>query len=955
MRGFVADLRRRACFYNQPAMPLERLSIATDAQFWPVSAKAVLEFAARTGQRQRQLQALTWLVPGGVHAVLARTALREALGQLAFIPPRVTLLTEWIGRPLTTDTAARAELFTALRANAWVRESFGTQPAALWALAIGVAQLCDELTWAAVGASAFEARLQASLARHFHRRAARALEPQAQLVLQLWRARREADDGAARGVRELQARANAAAAPLVYTAGTGPGVGLAPWEEAFLQRYSLHAPVLLIEPDTRATLLSRPLLAAAWPELSAGNAHIPIAVRADAVGPVTAPLSILVASSLEQEAAAVAGQVLQWRGSGVGAIALVALDRLTARRARALLERAQVSVRDETGWKLSTTSAAAAVMRWFDLVSDDAYWRDLLDWLKSPFTLADRPHKALEVAVFERAIRAGGVIQGARAIRRALIDFRANNKGEVGGERSRDEATGALDVLALIEAQAQIALRAGSTLVAHAQALAGALDALGMRAGLAADSVGRCVLRELDALDASLAAVAGRATLAEFRALLAARFEEVAYIDRQVESPVVMVSLAATSLRTFDAALLIGADARHLPTVPAEFLFMSNAVRSELGLSAVDIALRAQATQLAALLATVPRVVASWRTHRGDEPNPISPLLERLQFVSKRATGDDLQRRFEVDGLRVEPIAPARPAPRAAMLLPARISAGAGQSLVNCAYQFYARRMLQLATLDDVIEMPDKRDFGEALHEVLRRFHVEWGAADFHALEAAVLVSSLTAHAQAVFEPQIERTPGLLAFKRRFERLISGYIDWLQQHSSEGWRWRSGEETHTQRITLRHGRAVELVGRVDRIDEHGDGRMRVLDYKARAVDILKRGLKVLGEDIQLPFYGLLLAQRAESAAYVSFDRAKEDKRGVEAVSSPHPFDALVQSVAVRLQADMQRIGDGAPLPAIGAATVCEHCEMRGLCRRDYWDRSADAESAMSNAKGEVDR
>ena len=81
---------------------------------------------------------------------------------------------------------------------------------------------------------------------------------------------------------------------------------------------------------------------------------------------------------------------------------VVALDRLTARRVRALLERADVKVRDETGWKLSTTSAAAAVMRWFDLVIDDLYWRDLLDWLKSRFTLAERADKAAEVALIER-------------------------------------------------------------------------------------------------------------------------------------------------------------------------------------------------------------------------------------------------------------------------------------------------------------------------------------------------------------------------------------------------------------------------------------------------------------------------------------------------------------------------------------------------------------------------
>ena len=87
---------------------------------------------------------------------------------------------------------------------------------------------------------------------------------------------------------------------------------------------------------------------------------------------------------------------------------------------RALLERAQISVRDETGWKLSTTSAAAAIMRWYDLVADDLYWRDLLDWLKSNFTLSGRLDKSHEVDRIERAIRAAGALQGAKSIRRAL-------------------------------------------------------------------------------------------------------------------------------------------------------------------------------------------------------------------------------------------------------------------------------------------------------------------------------------------------------------------------------------------------------------------------------------------------------------------------------------------------------------------------------------------------------
>jgi ATP-dependent helicase/nuclease subunit B len=107
--------------------------------------------------------------------------------------------------------------------------------------------------------------------------------------------------------------------------------------------------------------------------------------------------------------------------------------------------------------------------------------------------------------------------------------------------------------------------------------------------------------------------------------------------------------------------------------------------------------------------------------------------------------------------------------------------------------------------------------------------------------------------------------------------------------------------------------------------------------------VLRTGLKAAGEDIQLPFYGLLLARRAASAAYVSFDRAREGEGGVHAVEPPHSFAELVDSVAARLQSDVQRIADGAPLPAIGVSAVCEHCEMRGLCRRDYWEEFGEDE------------
>ncbi|MFN3566845.1 MAG: hypothetical protein ACK4V1_12785, partial [Burkholderiaceae bacterium] len=306
------------------------------------------------------------------------------------------------------------------------------------------------------------------------------------------------------------------------------------------------------------------LFRSAWPELVDAAARAPLAVRAAGLRADAAPLRILAAASLEDEASLVAEQVLAWLRAGARSIALVALDRVVARRVRALLERAQVLVRDEAGWKLATTSAAGAVMRWLDLARDDVYWRDLLDWLKSPFTLANLADKSAAVVAIEQAIRAGGALRGARAIGAAVAERAAH------GDASSARAGEAVQLLRTIDAQARAARRGGRTFAEHARTLAVALDALGMRTALALDPVGRAVLREIDALAVALAGDATRVGLADFRALVAERFEEAGFVDRSIASPVVMLSLGATRLRDFDAALLIGADADHLPAAASE-------------------------------------------------------------------------------------------------------------------------------------------------------------------------------------------------------------------------------------------------------------------------------------------------------------------------------------------------------------------------------------------------
>ncbi len=921
---------------------LQHIALSADSTYWPTVAEHVLAFAHAQSLPSKDLSAMQVVLTQGPHATALRSALHACV-QGPLMLPRLCLWRE-LGATDAQGVAHRVQLFEALRANAWVREHFGAQPQALWTLAQQLEALADELSDAASARADLSASsIEAALQRHYRQRAARALLPQARLALELWRA--GGDARASRRWAALNAMAHAATAPLVFLAE----LRLEPWVHAWLKRYALRAPVLCIAPDVQAVVRAMPPLAAAWPELSGQGESTPIADRADTLqGIASQPLTILRVHSLEEEASAIAQQVLDALTQGASSVALVPLDRLTARRVRALLERAQVRVRDETGWKLSTTSAAAVLMRWFDLVLDDFYWRDVLDWLKSTFTLSHRMHKAQEIAFIEHAIRASGALQGMRSLRAAVQT--AQDAPEHTSVRN-----GALQIWAELHTQSQAAHHTSAPLALHLNALLGALDALGMRAALETDAVGRAVLEQVQALHGELGASVTRLSTVEFRSLLAQRLEETAFIDEAVRSPVVMVSLEATVLRAFDVAVLIGADASHLPSAAESTLFMSNAVRAELGLSTQDVAVHQQAQQLALLLHHVPRVVATWRAHRNGEPNALSPGLERLRFVWRRAGQGDLCVEPPRVATEVQGVQQHRPAPRAGVLLPHQVSASAAQSLVQCPYQFYARRMLGLREREDLIEMPDKRDFGDALHEVLRRFHGAWGEAAFHEQPAAQIAASLREHARAVFEPQLIRTPALLAFTRRFDGLVPGYVAWLQQHCREGWRWRAGELKRSRTLVLREGAEVELTGRIDRVDARVDAQvnaqvdaqMQLIDYKARSADTLRQGLKQAGEDMQLPFYGALLDEGAQTAQYLSFDRATESESGVKAVKPTQPFEPLTTAVMQRLHNDLQRMQDDAPLPALGVEAVCKVCEMRGLCRRDYWETSGEEMASLT--------
>lgn len=896
-------------------MPNPPLLFPADPAFWPHVAEALIAHAQEVLPQRRSpldLSGLRVLTPGFAHGRLLQRALVARLGA-ALVPPRTTTLAAWLEmlppdgeRPQPGGSERLMTLYATLRENAWLKKLFSARRNTdLLPLAETLLTLFDELNCTLLPAmrdsiEATDALWQAALAQ-LPPSAQALLSDEGQLVWTLWKSQLDSHEGCTDRYTRMLRLAARLREPLVWVAASEPDA----CERAFLGVCAERQPVLTVLPDWRPEAVA-PACAAAWPEMLADVVDDDVRIA-----PQTLPgVSVLGATSMEDEAVSGARTVLAWLAEGRSHVAIIAQDRVVARRIRALLERAQVMVTDETGWKLSTTRAAASLAAWFDLVATRAGTPALLDLLKSPFVLtahADKPALLLEA---ELALRAANVAGGWDAVRMAL--------------------RGAPAAHAVALQLQQLAQRfAGRKTLNEWVALTDAvLCELQMRGALEADAAGIQVVRMLDLLDAESALVAATFSFSEWRSLLGLQMEATPFIAPAVDDRVLMLPLAAARLRSFDAVLMVGADARHLPSAQNETLFFANAVRRELGLHTRESRQRQQLRDFAGLLQANQSVVLSWQAQRDGEPNPVSLWIERLQLSQARA-GLGALRTHEVEAAprRLHATPPLRPQPSAPGLLPQRLSASGYNSFIACPYQFFATRMLGLSGLDEFSDMPEKRDYGDWLHQVLHAYH---SALLADATAAEQRESLLRQCSEQVFGAAMARNTAAIAYYARWQKALPAYLAWANEREAQGWQFVLGERRYERTLDWAGG-SIMLHGRIDRIDCNVDGERAVLDYKTRDVASLRSKLKD-GEDHQLAFYGLLSDAPVASASYVALEPTRNKAGDAEAPRYAESQQALHAHILVSMQA----IADGAPLPANGIEVVCQYCDVRGLCRKGAW-------------------
>jgi ATP-dependent helicase/nuclease subunit B len=383
---------------------------------------------------------------------------------------------------------------------------------------------------------------------------------------------------------------------------------------------------------------------------------------------------------------------------------------------------------------------------------------------------------------------------------------------------------------------------------------------------------------------------------------------------------VVFLPMSQMLARPFPAVVLAGCDEVRLNPSPEPPGGWTVQQRAALGLpSREELQAVASAAWLHALQTPVCDVLWRCSDDAGETLLP-SALVQRVQLerADSLKAGDPRQ-------MQVVAATPVHPPKPDGHLLPVKsLSASAYEDLRTCPYRFFAMRQLGLRSVDELDAVVDKRDFGVWLHEVLKRFHEALTALNQPGddTKRSLLDDASVATTQSMGLADGEFLP----FAAAWPAVREGYLRWLARHQAGGASFATAETDHSQRVG-----PVTLVGRIDRTDTLPGGEVLVLDYKTENAAKTASRVKEPLEDTQIAFYAALLPNDTLHGAYVNVG----ERDGTKAYAQADIVEARDALIAGVLH-DMERIGEGAPMPALGEGTACDFCQARGLCRKDFW-------------------
>jgi ATP-dependent helicase/nuclease subunit B len=995
--AFPSIPERDAPGYGQPLA----WSVPPDRNALQALSGGIWNVAKQTGQRP--LVVLSTAGPlMALRSSLERHRPAEISPQIAFLP-EVMSLSDWLGSAPQSWAFPKAQthlerwlaVYAALQAHPKLRAWFKAESeAGAWGLAQAIIAACDTLSSAVLSQSplalhpqqgavssdewlrSLENLLEGAIEEAYPALARKVVDREAEVLLIFWRYLSDTGNPIVRKHLALAAYLQAAkqaqhSRPFIWVQTADGLASDRAVMQRFMDEYVAHAPVIDISLNWNDVGL--------WPEaLSAGEAEASQA-KQDAIHNAKAAYRgqwrLLSANRFEELAWMAAKSVEQHIIAGKKNIALVAQDRLAARRTRALLARfgPALAIRDETGWKLSTTRAAASVHSWLSLIrapKEGPSAADLLEFLQNPFVdipaiLGKDPQDCNGlIAELEDRLIAAQAHSGWESFYIAMEGVRY---GTVFRQAPANPLL--LELLQFVRGRA-VQWRSKNVDVIQAyQQFQGDINAFGMAKTLAEDSAGKQLLDVLLTLELPLQPNAIKSIqlrLTEWINLLSSAIEDASYQEdsKQAHANLSILPLSSTRLREFDAVVMVGCDENQLPAFSEPPLFFSEALNRLLHGSTIEHEFKQQARDLSQLLVSCPAVDLLWQSKSSNgEPIRAAAWIQRLQMALpdwKMETQTTCSGGVKRVGTSVRTDG-ASATPNAALPLPLSMSPSAYRTLRDCPYRYYVRSLLGLRKQHGFDEGIDASLAGQTIHAVLHQF--------FRALKtheqtnlAAIAYGSDTRRAwmtqhlnqvsERIFARFIEGDERVLGVLRDWQKQIPSFIEWQLQREAEGWHYLDGE-IHVGfdlPFTTEDGelRMMRIEGYVDRIDTNmHSASAAVLDYKHQTVKKVRDRAESVLDDPQLLIYARAVTdadsklpmqgRTVTDAEWVALKTEIKNSHGSaeRSVTVADLADTAIQSMA-QITEDVELLWARKTLNAFAPDSVCRYCESRGICRKGMW-------------------
>jgi len=889
--------------------------------------------------------------------------------KIAFLP-KILSVSDWLSQtpglihfpPVLTQLQRWEMVYGELAKHKKIQSQFGViGESGRWAMAKAIVQACDFLTQSNIAfafkdspetANTFlqiQMQFEETIKNAYPHNLELANE-EGQLIFAFWKYLCSTEDPFVRERMAYQYRQQeleiSKPPPLVWLEMATPTKTVRTIQSDFLKVYAQHQDVLKIEIDWQNSAL--------WPEcITQKTTHFDTAtleqIKHNRQKFQQQTWRIISQPNFEKMAWAALACIQEHIQADRNNIAIIAQDRLVARRVRALLARYgdHLAIKDQTGWKLATTSAAAAVNSYLQLTinPDGPSLVNLFGFLKNPmldwksFLAPFVEQLELDPLDFawwmESRLLSSSVGSGWQEMQSVFTQEIRQDEHP----NSSEYCQIAQALLTQLQTFSSIWQSARQTSKSWVNLLKEQLDIFGMMESLVEDEAGQSFLDMLEELQEL-----NQETLKNtaWTSLLDQWIDQASYSQKAQKKSIniTFIPLSAVRLNHYDAVVLIGCDDRQLPSKKDYGSIFSRAMLKELDEVLPESEYIQQARDLSQLLTSHAHVDLLWQEHQqAQEKNRVSSWLARLQIdmpylkttieINSGEISNHLQIRSSTSIIKSD-------------LLPNKISPSAYKALRSCPYQFYVSYLLGLRSPRALQEQSDFGQIGSLLHAILNQFYQDYQKEILtdERNKRQWMIDKLMKISEEQWRILITQNGQLFADQQKWLKQIPSIVDWQLDQESKGWTFAESEKTVEFSLQLTNGDLITIYGRVDRVDIKDNLDLKVWDYKFKDGNQLKKSNEQINDDPQILIYSKALTethryrqQEVKYAGWVSLREAKDDHRDLEI----NVGSEILNQIEEQIQQDLNHVWTGGSMPANGPQQVCKYCDARGICRKGIWE------------------